>query len=384
MPHKRHAALVVAFTTVACAIGWLIADVQLNYAGHLTGLFYTGSKAQMPPAPVGDNAFRVRDERGYDGEFYYLIAHDPLNRRGFLAYVDSPRYRWRRIGLPGLAWLLALGNDDYIDRMYVALQLGFLFGGAFWLARYAAMLGWHPAWGLAFLAIPGVSISLDRMTVDLPIAALTVLMLLYAPRRPVYAALITAPLIRETGLILILVWCVFRILGRNFRDAVLGAACAIPTLAWYFYVALRTTPDQTPFLASYPFGGLVTWTLHALSGPAAVYGPRASAAFELLALAGIWLAFVLAVGIAVRRKRDLPSLLAVMFALFASLIGYQDIWASAYGLGRTLTPLLIALAVIGLRDRSAIFALPLLSFLPRVALQFAAEIRVGLHSAGLL
>jgi hypothetical protein len=376
-------AILVACGAVACAVAWLVTDVQLNYAGHLNGLFYTGSKVPMPPGPVGDHAYRVRDERAYDGQFYYLIAHDPLDRRGFEAYVDSPRYRWRRIGLPGLAWLLALGSDNYVDRMYVALQLGFLFVGAFWLARYAEMLGRHSAWGLGFLAIPGVAISLDRMTLDLPIAALTIALLLDAarerPRWPVYAALITAPLIRETGLILILAWCAYRILNRNLRDAVFGAACVIPTLAWYLSVSLHTTPDQTPFLARYPFGGLIEWTLHALAGPASVYGPGASAAFELLALAGVWLAFVLAIRIAVRREPNLPALLAVTFALFAALIGYQNIWESAYGLGRTLTPLLIALGIVALQDRSVIFALPLASFVPRVALQFAAEIRVGQH-----
>ena len=103
----------------------------------------------------------MQDLRGYDAEFYHLIAHEPrLNRRGFLAFVDSPRYRWRRIGLPGLADLLAFGNDDYVDRMYVALELGFLFLGAFWVARYAQMLGLQSAWGLGFLMIPGVAISL--------------------------------------------------------------------------------------------------------------------------------------------------------------------------------------------------------------------------------
>jgi hypothetical protein len=31
---------------------------------------------------------------GYAAQFYHLIAHDPLNRRGFLSYVDNQRLRW--------------------------------------------------------------------------------------------------------------------------------------------------------------------------------------------------------------------------------------------------------------------------------------------------
>ena len=141
-------------------------------------------------------------------------------------------------------------------------------------------------------------------------------------------------------------------------------------------------PDRTAFLSHYPFGGLLTWTAHALAAPAAVYGPRAGAALELLALGGIWVAFVLAAWLVAQRRWTLPELIAILFALFVSWIGYQDIWASAYGIGRTLSPLLIAMAWIALRDRRPVFALPLLMIVPRIALQFAAEIKVVL-GAGL-
>jgi hypothetical protein len=384
---ESRSAMLVAFAALVCAIGWLVTDVQINYAGHLSGLFYTGSNAPLPLGPIASHTWRVQGDKGYDGEFYHLIAHDPLDRRGFLAYVDSPQYRWRRIGVPGLAYLLAGGNDDWIDKTYVAVELVFTFLGSFWLSQYAQALGRAPVWGIAFLLIPGVAVSLDRMTVDLPIAAVTLAVLFYAsasqPSWQLYAALIAAPLIRETGLLLILAWCLARLLGRYRRDAILAAACAIPTLAWYLYVALHTPPDRTAFLATYPFGGLITWTIHALAHPVEAYGPRTAAVLELVALAGIWLAFILSAGIAVRWLRgdkndSFPEIVAIAFVLFTCLIGYQDIWASAYGIGRTLSPLLIALCAIALRDRRVILAMPLLLIVPRIALQFAAEIAVAL------
>jgi len=284
---------------------------------------------------------------------------------------------WRRIGVPGLAYLLAAGNDKFIDETYVAVELAFTLLGAFWLSRYAQLLGRSAAWGLAFLLIPGVAVSLDRMTVDLPVAALTVAVLFYGsdstPRWQLYAALVTAPLIRDTGLLLIFAWCIFRLRSRHMRDVFPGAASAVPALVWYIYVALHAPPDQMDFLASYPLGGLIKWTLHAVA--------------ELAALAGIWLAFILTLGIAVRRAvrlnmpNHLPEILALTFVLFASLLGYQDIWASAYGIGRTLSPLLIALAAIALRDNRAVFAVPMLLIVPRIALQFASEIHVAARAA---
>ena len=376
---------VAALATLA-ALAWVVIDVQLCNGGEVNGLFYVGQNAKLPADSTGNRTHRVRDPIGYDGEFYYLIAHDPLNQHGYLQYVDTPRYRWRRIGLPGLAHLLALGSDPWIDRMYVALQLAFTFIGSYWLAAYSQRCGWSALCGLCFLAIPAVSVSLDRMTVDLPLAALCVGLLNFASRAdrlwPVYAILAAAPFFRETGVLLIIAWCGFRALRRDLRGTAAGAACAIPAVIWWLYVASHTIPDLVSF-AAVPFTGLVTWTAHALASPSAVYGPRANAVFELAALVGIWLAFGLSLSVVVRSVRDLKSWgpaewMAITFAAFASLIGYQDIWASAYGIARTLSPLLIALAAIALRDRKLLFASPLLLTVPRIALQLAAEVKVAL------
>ncbi len=385
MSTKPRSAAVIALVATLLALLWLIADVDLADAGHLNGLFYAGAQAKLPPA-IDADTYRVHDEHGYDGEFYYLIAHDPLNHRGFLAYVDTPRYRWRRIGLPALAHLLAFGNDAWVDQAYVGLQLAFVFLGVWWLARYAQLLGRSPAWGVAFLIIPAVAVSLDRMTVDLPLAAICVGLLYYSqgtPRRPAYVLLVAAPLIRETGIVLIVAWCLYWAIKKNRSAVIDGALCALPAIGWWAFVAFHTIPDVTGFWGGIPFRGLVTWTVQAISDPVAVYGPRANAVLELLALAGIWLGFALAVYMVAKGARriadwEMPEVIAVAFAAFASIIGYQDIWASAYGIGRTLSPMLIALAAIGLRDRRALFGWPLLLVVPRIALQFAAEIKVAL------
>ena len=385
MPKQPRSAAEIALVAAVLAVVWLAADVELYDAGHLNGLFYTGQNAKLPPA-IDADTYRVRDQYGYDGEFYYLIAHDPLNHRGFLAYVDTPRYRWRRIALPALAHLLAFGNDAWVDQAYVGLQLLFVFLGAWWLARYAQLLGRSPAWGVAFLVIPSVAVSLDRMTIDLPLAAICVGLLYYrrsAVRWPAYLLLVAAPLVRETGIVLVVAWCLFCAIKKDRSAAIDGALCALPAIGWWTFVAFHTIPDVTSFSGGVPFRGLVTWTIRAFSHPEGVYGPRANAILELVALAGIWLGFGLTVHMAVKRARriadwELPEIIALAFAAFASIIGYQDIWASAYGIGRTLSPLLIALAAIALRDRRALYGWPLLLVVPRIALQMAAEIKVAL------
>ena len=143
------------------ATSWQVSNIAFLYAGNPTGLFYTGAKTPLPPALTGGHTRRVSDEVGYDGQFYHVIAHDPLNRRGFISYVDNPRLRWRRIGVPGLAALLAAGSDRMVDYIYIAIELAFVFLGTFWLSRFVEKRNLHPAWGLTFLLIPAVAVSLD-------------------------------------------------------------------------------------------------------------------------------------------------------------------------------------------------------------------------------
>jgi hypothetical protein len=372
---------VVAAATALCAVAWLFIDVQFNYEGDLTGLFYTGSNAALPQE-LNTHTYRVKDQTGYDGAYYHLTAHDPLLRRGFSNYADNPRLRWRRIGLPGLAALVTAGSDDYVDGAYVALQLVFVFFGAYWLGRYAETLQARAAWGLAFLVIPAVAVSLDRMTIDLPLAALTIALIFCDVRGtagwPVFLVLCAAPLVRETGMVLLVGWCAAAFIRRNWSAGALGLLCSLPALAWWLYVAGRTPVDATPWLASYPFSGIIDRTLH--SAPTITSSPwlRAAAIFEWTALAGIWLALFLALYTAWKRRIELLEGIAIAFTVFAGALGKYDIWGSAYATGRTMSPLLIALGLIALRDRRFVFALPLLLVVPRIALQFEAQLRLAL------
>jgi hypothetical protein len=373
---------------VLCAVAWLGINVAFNYDGHITGLFWTGALAPLPSTAGLDRGYRNDDPRGYDGHYCHLIAHDPLIRRGFIPFIDNPRLRWRRIGVPGLAALITGGSDRYVDAAYVVIQVAFVFLGAFWLGRYAQRYKARAWWGLAFLLIPAVAVSLDRMTVDLPLAALSIGLIWYGtsaaddvprPRWPVYAVLCAAPLIRETGMVLVLAWCLYSVLQRRWRAALLGVACAVPALAWWAYVQLHTPVDGTPWLSLVPFSGIVRQTLLGIQGPTSTLWLRAAAIFEELALAGIWLALLLAVYLAWKRRWGLIEVTVILFVAFASVLGL-DIWNSAYGTARTMSPLLIMLGLLALKERRTAFALPLLLILPRIALQYEAQLKGALRA----
>ena len=386
---KVGAPLTCAIAVTLCAAVLLAVNVKSNYSGHLTGLFYTGAKASLPPELGPQHTHRVNDADGYDAQFYHLVAHDPLILRGFSPYVDNPRVRWRRVGLPGLAALFSAGSDRYVDLMYIAIQIAFVFLGAFWLSRWTARQGRHPALGLAFLLIPAVAVSLDRMTVDLPLAALCIGFIMCAgefedraspPRWPVYLILAAAPLVRETGMLLIIAWFLYSVVRRWWSPAALGAACALPAVAWWIYVHSRTPVDGTPWLSRYPFSGLIDRTIHGSDAPLSTEWLRRAAALEDLALLGIWLAFLLVVYLVWRSRWGLIETTAVVFLTFASTLGKFDIWSSAYATGRTMSPLLIMLGLLAIRSGGGLFAMPLLLILPRLALQYEAQFKGALRA----
>jgi hypothetical protein len=258
--------------------------------------------------------------------------------------------------------------------MYVVVMVGFTALGVYWLALLAPQ-----SWlGLAFLLVPAVLISLDRMTVDLPLAALCIGAVLYAEARPsraVYALLAIAPLVRETGLLLIIGWCGWNALRRRWREAMLGAACAPPALAWWAYVQARTPPDLTGWVASYPFAGLIARTLDPPVIPRTGLWLRVANMTEQLAFVGIWLAFFCVLWVIWKRRWTFAAVTALTVAAFASMLGKYDIWADAYAAGRVLSPLLVMLAVIALQERRVWLAVPMLLFLPRVLLQYQPAVK---------
>jgi len=372
----------VAASALLCAAAWLFLNVVFQYSGHSSGLFFTGAKSVLPSEIDTGHTYRVNDDVGYDGAFYHLIAHDPLNRRGFLHFVDNPRLRWRRIGLPALAALLTFGSDQWVDLAYIAIQLLFVYLGTLWLGRFALGRGLHPVWGLTFLLIPAVAVSLDRMTVDLPLAALSIGLAVYAdapkPNWPVYAMLCAAPLVRETGMILVAAWCLYSFVRRDWREMALGAACASPALAWWTCVQWHTLADSNLYLSVYPFSGIIQRTLSGTGDPTTTLWLRAANILEWVALAGMWLALVLALFLLfwrLRKRAGFIELAAVLFLGFAAMLGRFELWASAYATARSMSPLLIMLGLLALERRSAIFAAPLLLVVPRIALQYEAQLK---------
>src|SRR5271165_6866236 len=116
MPSPNRRSLLFAAIGIALALLWQWATVTVNYGGNWTALFETGALANVPASLGNENIYRFRASAGFDGQAYHYIAHDPFLRHADLrAAVDEPRLRYRRILVPGLAWLLAAGQPGAVD-----------------------------------------------------------------------------------------------------------------------------------------------------------------------------------------------------------------------------------------------------------------------------
>lgn len=140
----------------------------------------------------------------------------------------------------------------------------------------------------------------------------------------------------------------------------------------------RTPEDGTAWLSDYPFSGIITRTIGGIDHPMSSPGLRTAATLEELAITGIWLALLTALYLTWRRRWGHAEITAILFAAFSAALGRLDIWTSAYATGRTMSPLLIMLGLMALREHRWLFAVPLLLVLPRIALQYYAQFKGAL------
>jgi hypothetical protein len=272
------AAAVAVAGALAFVVGRLVVAAHGNVGAFLVlgSIHLTGGHA-----PAG---IPVANAPGYDGQFYWRIALDPLDlhRTAFGLKLDTVS-RFERIGYPALAWLLAGGRRSLVPDSLVAvnvLALGALgLGGA----RFARDGGRHALVGLAVPAFSGYLWSAGRDLTEPTAAAFLVLGLFaYRKQRWVPAALLLlgAVLSKESATYVVAVVAAVRLVGWVVRrdrpllgrpDLVWGVP-AVGFVAWQAVVGAAT--GSVPLLTSgqnnlgTPVLGLVEGPAHYLRHPA--------------------------------------------------------------------------------------------------------------------
>ncbi|MGA7730681.1 MAG: hypothetical protein WCD37_05360 [Chloroflexia bacterium] len=231
MKHKNrpvgkpdYAPLLVAATALA---GYLLIFLLLfNRYGDLRDFIFIGKQfiARSDSSAIikMDPGYAYLEEvPGYDGQFAYFIALDPLNAR---YYVDQDRvsYRYTRILYPMLARSLVLGDPGWIPLSMVLVNLLAVTGGTFAVALWCRERRLSPWLGLVFAFYIGQVVAFSRDLNEIlaySLVAVAVYLFDHVPQRPILAALCfgLSALARETTLLFALVYIV-ALWARTLKD----------------------------------------------------------------------------------------------------------------------------------------------------------------------
>jgi hypothetical protein len=351
---------------VIAFFGWLgfaLARWQIWAKGHLILFVLLGSgrtgfthAKQLPPgAMIADP-----NAAGYDGQFYYRLALDPLNwhKTAFGITMDQS-YRFTRIGYPVLAWLVSLGQHQLVPISLVVINLFGVAAMAFLGGMFARDSGRHALWGLAFAAYFGLVISVGRDTAE-PLAEACMLggLLAYRRNKPLLTMVLftVGAITRETILLAPAAIAVSRLVAmarHRLRPGLADLTWVVPAavygmleLAVHFVVK-----GKFPLLAngsrnlSWPFTAMAEALKYDIAHINTAHLSPIDIALLEYATLGI---FVLA-GLAVLLVTTAPAHERLAFVFFVLQLGLlsSQIWTSTFGEGRSLIePYLMALILL--------------------------------------
>ena len=378
MQPRRAAAIALGILAVLLLWFWQFLTVRYNYGGNWTALFCIRPTMPRPAFLESENLYLFQGTEGYDGQVYHLIAHDPWMRKGSADAIVGASFRYQRILVPALAWMLACGQDRWIHVAYFAVILGFAFLGVYWLA----LLTPRASWGLGFVLTPAAITSMDRMTVDIALAALTAGFAYYSERAPRWKAIVVltcAALARETAAAIIAGYALYLFTRRRFADAIWTAAAAIPAGAWYLYLARRAAPSDLPgYFDWIPLAGFVERVAHPVAYSISPFKNVLATVLDYVALGAVAITLILVARLARERRWDAWAAAIYALVIAAIFVRSRSVWEDAYAFGRVLTPLML------LTGLEYLYAHPWLAFAPLLLVDARISLNLWSQIAGVL
>ena len=264
--------LLVGSTVTFVYLAWTLLTLMHGSAQdfiHVGRSFVEGSQAS--PVISGFHGYRYDGDIGYDGQFNYFMALDPVRAA---SYTDYPAYRYTRIVYPAVAGLLGGHNPDLVANTLIAINLAMIALGVAVLGAWLRRRG-RSAWLAAVYGFyPGIYVALQRDTSEIMAFSLVIVAIyLYdvAPRlRFVLPAAFfaLAGLTRETTLVFAYLWGLDLLLsgnGRlrhrvatNWRGFLIFLAISFgPLLAWkIFLLVWLGSLGLEGVLTPIPFSGI--------------------------------------------------------------------------------------------------------------------------------
>jgi len=237
------------------AVAFALARWQTWAKGSISAFILVGRHFAVPSQlPRG---IPLQPTYGYDGQFFYRLALNPLNlsHTAYGITVDRP-YRFMRIGYPVLTWLVSAGQHVLVPVMLVAVNAAAIAAIGYLGGMFAQQGGRHAAWGLLLPGYYGLITSLSRDTAE-PLAAACLLggLLALRARRPILAAVLLGygVLTRETVMVGVAAIAIMRIIGivrRRVRPGRDDLPWLVPTAAFVgWQVVVKAVTGSLPILS---------------------------------------------------------------------------------------------------------------------------------------
>jgi hypothetical protein len=306
---------VVVGVVVALWAAALLVLVAGRYGGDIRGVARFSWKFHLAPA-VEDAPF---SRGGYDGEFYAVLASDPLLRHtSTFRGLDNPAYRATRVLVPLLAWASVGGSARLGPFAYVVWCWALGLAGPVIVLLWLGAFRWRFMLFVLLATNAGLVVSLVRATPDAAALALMLAALLLADRSRWPAATAAggtlSVLARETSVLAVpgLVWPELKA-GWWKRAIGMALAPAAALGSWRLYV--RAVTHRGVGSAWGNFGIPCGWLPEKVRRMWAA--GWAHGKVEWLGVAWALLLIGVAASYLVRRKKATPAL--VTFLLFAAL-----------------------------------------------------------------
>ena len=294
-----------------------------------------------------------KDKGGYDGQFYYYAARDPLMQEG---YFTNP-YRRQRVLYPLLSNILALGSPERLAYSMYAVNLLSLGLGMFFFIGILRRCGVNPYMSL-FYGLSAPSMMAMLYDVPSPLSFFLIIASIYyyidsrlMPREQridkklIVSSLFMALafLTREDSIMVLaplIAWDLQQ--EKSIRRAIILAASLLPFFLWQFFVALKLgsipASASTDAIRFIPFAGITEYFVPQIKG----VGGLGMKALLTLSASVMVLVFFSAVSVAVvaalRVKQELyyyivsAYCLLVLFTVASQWDNYNGLLRMFYGL----------------------------------------------------
>ena len=295
---------------------WIVALVAVIY---MTAITMSAGGDPLALARLGTRFLQgdPNGTEGYDGQFVYYIARDPLN--GW-QQCDVPAYRYQRILYPLVGRLLAFGQESLLPYSLALINIAALALGTWLTERILLQYRMSRWYALTYGLYAGQLMAAGSLLTEPLAYALCLAGVLAAQRdrwRPAVLSFALGVLTKETILVFVAGYLLFLLAPRDHADPRQGALQG--KRQWRRAAGLMLGVG-IPFLC----WQAVLWAW--LGQPGLGSGGAGATAWEILPFRGLW-----SVGTIDLRALALLSVVAVPLAVIPAIL---SLWVTGRDLVR--------------------------------------------------